>query len=70
MEYVVRFNWDDEAKVWYAINDYLPLALESESLDELMSRVRTAIPEMIEVNNLEKAKYLYFFMENREEVTV
>ena len=68
MEYVVRFNWDDEAKVWYAINDYIPIALESESLDVLMQRVREAVPELIEVNHLEKPKYLFFLAETREEV--
>ncbi len=68
MELVVRFNWDNEAKVWYAVNDYLPIALESDSLDDLMSRVRDIVPEMVEENNLEKPKYLYFFMESREEV--
>ena len=68
MEYVVRFHWDDEADVWVAVNDYIPIALESESLDDLMQRVREAIPELIELNNLEKPRYLYFLAENREEV--
>lgn len=68
MEYVIRFMWDEEAHVWVASNDYIPLTMESDSLDELMNKVRTAIPELIELNNLPKPKFLYFLAENREEV--
>ncbi|MBQ6733872.1 MAG: DUF1902 domain-containing protein [Lachnospiraceae bacterium] len=68
MEYVIRFQWDEEAGVWIAINDYIPLTLESESLDDLMQRVRDAIPELIEMNHLSRPKYLYFLAENREEI--
>ena len=68
METIIHIRWDEEAKVWYAINDYIPLAMESESLEDLRSRVKAAIPEMIELNNLEAPKYIYFIMESREEV--
>ncbi len=68
MEYVIRIEWDSEAKVWIAENDYLPLIIESESLDNLMDRTRKLIPELVELNNLPNPKYLYFFLENREEV--
>ena len=68
METIINIRWDEEAKVWYAINDYIPLAMESESLEDLRSRVKAAIPEMIELNNLEAPKYIYFIMESREEV--
>ena len=59
MEYVIRIEWDSEAKVWIAENDYLPLTIESESLDELMERTRKLIPELVELNNLPNPKYLY-----------
>ncbi|MBQ9511637.1 MAG: DUF1902 domain-containing protein [Lachnospiraceae bacterium] len=68
MEYVIQLQWDNEAGVWIAINDYIPLTLESESLDELMRRVREAIPEIVEMNQLNMPKYLHFFAENREEI--
>ena len=68
MECLIRIEWDKEAGVWTAINDYLPLALESESMDTLIDRVRKVIPEMIELNHLQKPKFIYFIMENREEV--
>ena len=54
METIIHIKWDEEAGVWYAINDYIPLAMESESLDVLRQKVKDAIPELVELNNLEK----------------
>ena len=53
-EYKVDFLWDNEAKVWLAICDDIPLALEDGSLDRLMYRVKLAAPELVEMNNLPK----------------
>ena len=50
-EYVVLLTWDDEASVWVAENDDIPIALESASLDTLMERVRLATPELLELND-------------------
>jgi predicted RNase H-like HicB family nuclease len=49
-EYTIVLTWDDEAQVWVAINDEIPIALNSASLDELMDRVKLAVPEMLEMN--------------------
>jgi len=49
-EYVILLTWDDEASVWTAVNDNIPIALESESLDTLIERVRKATPELLELN--------------------
>ena len=68
METIIHIRWDEDAKVWYAVNDYIPLAMETESLEELRSRVKKSIPELIDLNNLETPKYIYFIMESREEV--
>ncbi len=68
MEYVISLFYDPTAQVWIAQNDYVPLGLESDSLDMLMNRVRTAVPELLELNHLPKAKYLFFIMQNREEI--
>ena len=54
METIIHIKWDEEAGVWYAINDYIPLAMESESLDVLRQKVKDAIPELIELNNLKR----------------
>ena len=68
MEYLIYCQWDAEAEVWFATNDQIPIALESDSLDKLMERVRVAAPELIALNGLPKAKYLSFVATVREEV--
>ena len=50
-EYIVLLTWDDEASVWVAENDDIPIALESPSLDTLMERVKLAAPELLELND-------------------
>lgn len=67
-EYKINFIWDDEAGVWIALNDEIPLALESESLDELINRVKLAAPELIELNNLPKYESLLMNIERREKM--
>ena len=57
-EYRVDFFWDDEANVWIASCDEIPLALEDGSLDKLMYRVKIAAPELIEMNHLPKYESL------------
>ena len=49
-EYLINLFWDDEASVWCAVCDEIPIALESESLDLLIERVRIATPEILELN--------------------
>ena len=49
-EYTVLLTWDEEAAVWVAENDEIPIALESDSLDILIERVKTATPELLELN--------------------
>ena len=61
-EYIISLIWDDEANVWVAICDDIPLALESESLDELINRVRVAAPEIIELNQLPRRESVCFSM--------
>ena len=55
MEYTIRFQRDEEAEVWIAENYTIPLVIEDESLDRLMMRVKEAVPELLELNNLPKA---------------
>ena len=51
MSYVVNINWDEEAAVWYAVCDEIPLALESGSFDALIERVKIVAREILELNN-------------------
>ena len=46
----INISWDDEAHVWVAVSDSIPLALESGSFDALIERVKIAAPEIIELN--------------------
>ena len=67
-EYIVSLKWDDEANVWVAVCDDIPLALESASLDELINRVRIAAPEIIELNSLPQRESLRFNMSKHEKM--
>ena len=48
----VKIMWDDEAKVYYAVCEEIGLALESESYDHLLERLKVAVPEMAEENKV------------------
>jgi len=51
MSYTIDVNWDDEAGVWYAVCDDIPLALESNSFDALIERVKIAALEILVLND-------------------
>ena len=47
-EYSINLSWDDEASVWIATSDDVyGLILEDESVDNLIHRVRLAVPELL-----------------------
>ena len=53
MDYRIQLVWDDEASVWIATSKDVPgLVLEGASLNQLLNRVRLAVPEMLEMNGL------------------
>ena len=59
MVYNVDFNYDPEAEVWVATSeDITGLVLESESYDELVKKVKNAVPELLELNGQPKASVL------------
>jgi len=63
-KYTVILTWDEEASVWYAESDDIPIALESDSLDTLIKRVRLAAPELLELNGKNNKNItLHFEME-------
>lgn len=67
MEYTVVFSYDEEAKVWCATSkDVIGLVLESESYDELLSKVKDAVPELLELNGQPQAKVLNIKSEKRQ----
>jgi len=65
MEYTVLLTWDDEAKVWVAENDDIPIALESPSFDTLVERVRQTAPEILAENRKPADAYLNFVSHRR-----
>ena len=68
-EYDILLVWDDEARVWIAQNDDIPLVLENGSLDLLMEQVRLAVPEILELNGKEHENvYLDFSTKRRAKV--
>jgi hypothetical protein len=50
MEYTVNCAWDDVAGVWVAICDAIPLALESNSFDALIEKVKVCAAEILALN--------------------
>ena len=53
MEYLIQIMWDPEAEVWIATSNDVPgLVLECGSYDALIERLKTAVPELIELNKL------------------
>jgi len=52
-EYIITLFWDDEASVWIAESQDIPgLILESSSFDELVKRVKAAVPELLEISGM------------------
>lgn len=51
--YFVRAEWDDESGVWVASSDDVPgLVTEAETLEGLNDKLRTLVPELLEVNGV------------------
>ena len=51
--YYVRAEWDEEAQVWVASSDDVPgLATEADSMDALVAKLRSLIPELLELNGM------------------
>ncbi len=64
MEYHVDMQWDAEACVWIATSeDITGLVLEGGSADALIERVRSAVPELLELNGQAPAKTIHFRFE-------
>ena len=53
--YTVHCEWDSDARVWVATSDDVPgLATGADTLDELIEKLKVAIPELLEANGLLK----------------
>lgn len=52
MELAIDLLWDKEANVWVATSEDLCLALESDSIEVLIERVKLAAPELLFLNKV------------------
>jgi predicted RNase H-like HicB family nuclease len=51
--YKIRAEWDAEAEVWVASSDDVPgLATGADTFEELIEKLRVAVPELLEENGL------------------
>ena len=66
MEIIINIQWDDEASVYIATCDEIGLALESESYDRLIGRVKDAVPELFELNGIKNCKRMIFLTNKRQ----
>jgi predicted RNase H-like HicB family nuclease len=50
---VVRAEWDAEASTWVAYSDDVPgLATGADSMEDLVQKLKTVVPELLEENGL------------------
>jgi len=68
MEHLINIRWDDEARVWYAVSESIPLAMESGSFDALIERVKGAAPEILMENGGSAASVTLRFLAERREL--
>ena len=49
--YYVHAEWDEDARVWVASSDAVPgLATEAETIEELVTKLKILIPELLAAN--------------------
>ncbi len=68
MNIIITIKWDEEASVYIAICEDIGLALESESYDRLIQRVKDAVPELLELNNIHGCTSVCFLTDARRMV--
>lgn len=57
----VQAMWDDEAHVWVATSDDVPgLATEAETVEALVTKLQTLIPELLQANGRETGEQIPF----------
>ena len=64
----VNFLWDETEAVWIATSEDVPgLVLECGSVDALIERVKSAIPELLSLNGTQASDYRLFYSMQRED---
>jgi hypothetical protein len=57
--------YDDEARVWVAVEDSIGLATEAESLEVLGYKLRELVPELVRLNQPSHVGPLHFTLVSR-----
>lgn len=64
--YYVHASWDDEARVWVASSEDVPgLATEAETTEALVLKLKTLIPELLDLNGQTPAEPIAFELLSR-----
>ena len=69
-EYIITLTWDEEAQVWIAVSDDIPIALESGSFDALIERVKITAPEILQLNQKPHESIQLVFKAERHAVVI
>jgi predicted RNase H-like HicB family nuclease len=52
--YFIHAEWDDEAEVWVATSDDVPgLVTEADTQEQLITKLKTLIPELLHANGID-----------------
>jgi len=58
MNCTIKFIWDADAGIWFSSSNDIPgLILQSTSFDTLLDRIKSAAPEMLELNQNYKGPF-------------
>ena len=66
---VIEAQYDEEARVWVAVNEELGLATEAETLDVLTYKLQEMVPELATLNNLEVSRPVSFTLRSVRRAT-
>ncbi|MDD5033304.1 MAG: DUF1902 domain-containing protein [Methylococcaceae bacterium] len=68
-EYQVEAFWDHGAQVWVASSEDVPgLATEAETVEALVDKLRTVIPELLELSGVTPGADIPFRMHGSESI--
>ncbi len=68
-ELVIEAQYDEEARVWVAVNDELGLAIEAETLDVLTYKLQQMVPELATLNHLDISRPVTFTLRSVRRAT-
>jgi len=64
--FFVRAEWDEEASVWVATSDDVPgLVTEDATMEGLIQKLRTIVPELLEANGVKMGEEVPFELMTR-----